>query len=98
MSDENDTRSYVFNDERGTSCKFGSRPLASLLRKAKFNSLVRAHEVQDDGFKFHWIGNDGYPKCITVFSAPNYCGQYGNRGAVVCSTPTNIEILTYEEQ
>lgn len=40
--------------------------------------LIRSHEVKDDGYL---VEHDG--KCITVFSAPNYCDQMGNKGAVV---------------
>jgi len=30
-----------------------------------------------------WNGDDQPPPVITVFSAPNYCGTCGNKGAVV---------------
>ena len=30
-----------------------------------------------------WEGSDHFPAVITVFSAPNYCGSYQNKGAVV---------------
>ena len=40
---------------------------------------------------------DGNPRCITIFSAPNYCGQYGNKGAIFCSMPDSMDILTFEE-
>lgn len=26
---------------------------------------------------------DGYPSIISIFSAPNYCDAYGNKGAVL---------------
>jgi serine/threonine-protein phosphatase 5 len=34
--------------------------------------------VRDDGYLVEHNG-----KCITVFSAPNYCDQMGNKGGVV---------------
>jgi serine/threonine-protein phosphatase 5 len=40
--------------------------------------LVRSHEVKDEGYL---VEHDG--KCITVFSAPNYCDQMGNKGAFI---------------
>jgi hypothetical protein len=39
---------------------------------------VRSHEVKDEGYL---VEHDG--KCITVFSAPNYCDQMGNKGAFI---------------
>ena len=40
---------------------------------------------------------DGSPKCITIFSAPNYCGQWGNKGAIFVSRPHAVDVLTFEE-
>ena len=40
--------------------------------------LVRSHEVKDEGYL---VEHDG--KCVTVFSAPNYCDQMGNKGAFI---------------
>ena len=30
-----------------------------------------------------WSGADKFPACITIFSAPNYCDFYNNKGAVI---------------
>jgi serine/threonine-protein phosphatase 2B catalytic subunit len=36
------------------------------------------------GYKMHkWDGAESFPPVITVFSAPNYCGSYKNKGAVI---------------
>jgi serine/threonine-protein phosphatase 5 len=35
-------------------------------------------QVKDEGYE---VDHDG--KCITVFSAPNYCDQMGNKGAFI---------------
>ena len=32
-----------------------------------------------------WEGENNFPLAITIFSAPNYCGSYENRGAVAFS-------------
>lgn len=40
--------------------------------------LVRSHEVKEAGYE---VEADG--KVITIFSAPNYCDQVGNKGALI---------------
>jgi len=40
--------------------------------------LIRSHEVKDEGYE---VEPDG--KVITIFSAPNYCDQMGNKGALI---------------
>lgn len=40
--------------------------------------LIRSHEVKAEGYLVEHGG-----MCITVFSAPNYCDQMGNKGAFV---------------
>ena len=40
--------------------------------------LVRSHECRQQGFSVH---HDG--RCVTIFSAPNYCDSVGNLGAVL---------------
>jgi len=47
-------------------------------------SVIRAHEAQANGFKmYHWGGQKQFPTVITIFSAPNYCDFYNNKGAVI---------------
>ena len=31
----------------------------------------------------HWNGKGEFPTVITVFSAPNYCDVYNNKGAIL---------------
>ena len=88
---------FLDNRQRGTSCLYGRRPVLKLLRNARLTSLIRAHEVQPEGYKFHMPDREGNPAVITIFSAPNYCGQYGNKGALFVSRPTAVDILTFEE-
>eukprot|EP01048_Picozoa_sp_COSAG05_P015486 COSAG05_NODE_1873_length_3917_cov_3.587742_2_plen_107_part_00 len=38
--------------------------------------LIRSHEVKDEGYEIEPGG-----RVVTVFSAPNYCDQFGNKGA-----------------
>lgn len=51
--------------------------------------LVRSHEVKDEGYL---VEHDG--KCITVFSAPNYCDQMGNKGAFIRFEKNMVPIFT----
>ena len=40
--------------------------------------LVRSHEVKQEGYEYQKGG-----RVLTVFSAPNYCDQMGNKGAYI---------------
>ncbi len=54
------------------------------LQKNKLLSILRAHEAQFDGYKMHkWNGPSEFPTVITIFSAPNYCDVYNNKGAII---------------
>lgn len=72
------------NETRGCSYFFGVELSRSFLEKNKLISLIRAHEAQAEGFKMHkWSGQEKFPTVITIFSAPNYCDFYKNKGAVI---------------
>lgn len=72
------------NPERECSYYFGNQPVKDLLREKGLISVIRAHQVQMEGYKMHrWNGMSNFPSVITVFSAPNYCGSYSNSGAVM---------------
>jgi serine/threonine-protein phosphatase 2B catalytic subunit len=50
--------------------------------------LIRAHEVQMEGYKFNAFSETSSNKlCLTLFSAPNYCEVYNNRGALLKIDP-----------
>eukprot|EP01038_Epipyxis_sp_PR26KG_P016451 gene16451-22434_t len=57
---------------------FGPDYTNSFLAANQLNLIIRSHEVRDEGYEEE---HDG--KCITVFSAPNYCDQMGNKGAYI---------------
>jgi serine/threonine-protein phosphatase 2B catalytic subunit len=44
-----------------------------------------------------WEGDDQFPLVLTVFSAPNYCGSYQNKGAIAISSSTNEEQLEIKQ-
>jgi serine/threonine-protein phosphatase 5 len=64
--------------KRGVGYSFGPDYTNSFLELNNLKLLVRSHEVKEDGYG---VEHDG--KCITIFSAPNYCDQMGNKGAFI---------------
>ena len=66
--------------DRGTSYRFGVDPLEQFLKKNDFDLVCRAHQVVMKGYDFPFPSNQGL---VTVFSAPNYCYDYKNDGAVL---------------
>ncbi|KCV68356.1 hypothetical protein H696_05272 [Fonticula alba] len=61
---------------RGIAIRFGPDVSAKFLDSNGLKYMIRSHEVKDDGYE---VAHDG--RCITVFSAPNYCDSTGNKGA-----------------
>lgn len=44
-----------------------------------------------------WNGHNEFPAVITIFSAPNYCDFYNNKGAVIKFANNNLDIQQYVE-
>lgn len=66
--------------ERGTSFTFGPDVVDSFLAKNEFDLVCRAHQVIRRGSDFPYFPNNS---TLTIFSAPNYCGEYDNSGAIL---------------
>ncbi|XP_024381688.1 serine/threonine-protein phosphatase 5 [Physcomitrium patens] len=64
--------------KRGVGVAFGSDVTHRFLEDNNLELVVRSHEVKDEGYEVDHGG-----KLITVFSAPNYCDQMGNKGAFI---------------
>jgi serine/threonine-protein phosphatase 5 len=64
--------------KRGLGYSFGPDYTENFLRANNLSLLVRSHEVKEEGYVVEHNG-----KCITIFSAPNYCDQMGNQGAFI---------------
>ncbi|KAL7980746.1 hypothetical protein Chor_001900 [Crotalus horridus] len=64
--------------KRGVSCQFGPDVTKSFLESNHLDYIIRSHEVKAEGYE---VAHEG--KCVTVFSAPNYCDQMGNKGAYI---------------
>ncbi|KAF4734536.1 Serine/threonine-protein phosphatase 2B catalytic subunit alpha, partial [Perkinsus olseni] len=55
-----------------------------------------AHEAQLEGYKMHRTNEaTGFPSVITIFSAPNYCDVYNNKGAVLRFENNTLNILQF---
>lgn len=75
---------WEINTSRGCSFNFGAKSLIPFLAESNLISVIRAHEVQMEGFKFYkWNKKVDFPSCITLFSAANYCDVYNNKGAII---------------
>ncbi|KAF9888315.1 hypothetical protein FE257_008747 [Aspergillus nanangensis] len=65
-------------NERGVSYCFGKQVIMNFLQRHDFDLVCRAHMVVEDGYEFY---QDRI--LVTVFSAPNYCGEFDNWGAIM---------------
>eukprot|EP01091_Cochliopodium_minus_P010556 TRINITY_DN2823_c0_g1_i1.p1 TRINITY_DN2823_c0_g1~~TRINITY_DN2823_c0_g1_i1.p1 ORF type:complete len:567 (-),score=164.44 TRINITY_DN2823_c0_g1_i1:7-1707(-) len=84
------------NDARGLSYSFGYGVLSFFLEANNLISMIRAHEVQKEGYEELWYGftkeEKKMPPLITLFSAPNYCDIYHNKAAYLKLTMEGYEI------
>ena len=60
------------------SYTFGSDSVADFLQKHDLDLICRAHQVVEDGYEFF-----ARRQLVTIFSAPNYCGEFDNAGAMM---------------
>ncbi|GBP17933.1 hypothetical protein EVAR_7926_1 [Eumeta japonica] len=79
--------------KRGVGCQFGPDVTRQFLARNKLDYVIRSHEVKNEGYE---VAHDG--KCITVFSAPNYCDTMGNLGAFITMNGKDLKpnFTTYE--
>jgi len=90
------TPAFVPNDVRGCSYFYSFEGAVKFLQKNSLLSVIRAHEAQLEGYKMHKVNPaNGFPAVITVFSAPNYCDVYNNKGAVLKFDNSSLNILQF---
>lgn len=65
-------------NDRGVSFTFGAEVAAKFLHRHDFDLICRAHQVVEDGYEFF-----AKRQLVTLFSAPNYCGEFDNAGAMM---------------
>jgi len=66
-------------NDRGVSISYAEDIVCRFLELNDFDLICRAHEVVEDGYEFF-----AKRQLITIFSAPNYCGEFDNAGAMMC--------------
>eukprot|EP01084_Bolivina_argentea_P304743 526388_1 len=69
---------WNFNEERGCSYTFGEDIVNKVLKQYDLDLIARAHQVVEDGYEFF-----ANRQCVTIFSAPNYMGEFDNAAAVM---------------
>lgn len=67
--------------KRGVGTQFGPDVTRKFCKDNGLDFIIRSHEVKNEGYE---VAHGG--KCITVFSAPNYCDQMGNKAAFITLT------------
>lgn len=65
-------------NDRGVSFTFGPDVVHGFLRKHGLDLVCRAHQVVEDGYEFF-----ARRALVTLFSAPNYCGEFDNSAAIM---------------
>ncbi len=65
-------------NERGVSYTFSERIVEEFLDKYDLDLICRAHQVVENGYEFF-----ANRQLVTIFSAPNYCGEFDNAGAMM---------------
>eukprot|EP01084_Bolivina_argentea_P304747 526392_1 len=71
-----DINGFYDNGDRGVSYYFGKDIVDCFNKNFNIDLICRAHQVVEDGYEFF-----NKRSLVTVFSAPNYCGEFDNAGA-----------------
>lgn len=80
-------------NERGCGYAFGVVATREFCQNNNIALVIRAHQMAMEGYM--WSHNDA---CLTVFSAPNYCGVSNNLGAVVVADDQlDLKFIQYRQ-
>ncbi|CAK4632929.1 unnamed protein product [Aphanomyces euteiches] len=83
-------------NDRGVSFTFGPDIATQFLKRHDLQLICRAHQVVEDGYEFF-----AKRQLVTIFSAPNYCGEFDNAGAMMSVDETlmcSFQILKSAEK
>jgi serine/threonine-protein phosphatase PP1 catalytic subunit len=73
----------------GTSFSYGMKMVEKHLDLMNMKVMIRSQEVVENGYEH-------FDRIVTVFSASDYCGEFGNFGAVVTINEMNkLEFIKY---
>ena len=81
-SDPNSEIDTWGQNERGVSIVFSEKIIEGFLEKNKLDLICRGHQVVENGYEFF-----GNMKLVTIFSAPDYCGEFSNCAAMMVVDP-----------
>lgn len=88
---------FIKNKQRGFSYVFNFACAKRFVSANNLLCIVRSHEVQDLGFKLYRPHpNHLFPCLVSIFSAPNYCSSFGNKGAVLALSKGSLEFKQFE--
>ncbi|ODM88336.1 Serine/threonine-protein phosphatase PP1-beta catalytic subunit [Orchesella cincta] len=83
-------------NDRGVSFTFGADVVTKFLNRHDLDLICRAHQVVEDGYEFF-----AKRQLVTLFSAPNYCGEFDNAGGMMSVDETlmcSFQILKPSEK
>ena len=66
-------------NDRGVSFTFSEKIIEKFLNEKDLDLICRAHQVVENGYEF--FGKN--KQLVTIFSAPNYCGEFDNAGSLM---------------
>ena len=70
------------NFDRGCGILYSKKMVLEFLENNDLVCVIRAHEQCEEGFKMKYWEDSCFPSIVTLFSAPNYCDHYGNKGGI----------------
>jgi len=77
-SDPDESVNGWLANDRGVSFAFGPDIVSRFLQRHDLDLICRAHQVVEDGYQFF-----ANRQLVTIFSAPNYCGEFDNASAMM---------------
>ena len=77
-ADPSDEKDGWQSNDRGVSFTFGADIVTKFSKQNDIDLICRAHQVVEDGYEFFCRR-----RLVTIFSAPNYCDDFGNDGALM---------------
>ena len=92
-NDQWDAIEFLPNAIRHSSVQYGMKAVATFCDENDLCCIIRGHQVQQEGYKEHFVTEeDPIAMVLTIFSAPDYCGEYGNKGAFLLVMKDRFEV------